>query len=62
MKLTRRFGPAIVEDLKAAVLEEAVEVEKKVLRTRRLRVDTTAVEADVRYPTDSGLGAPQSAG
>jgi transposase, IS5 family len=55
MKLTRRFGPAIVEDLNAAVLEEAVE--KKVLRTRRLRVDTTAMEADVRYPTDSGLCA-----
>jgi IS5 family transposase len=55
MKLTRRFGVAIIEDLNAAVLEEAVE--KKVLRTRRLRVDTTAVEADVRYPTDSGLCA-----
>jgi hypothetical protein len=55
MTLTRRFGPAIVEDFNAAVLEEAVE--KKVPRTRRLRVDTNAMEADVRYPTDSGLCA-----
>src|SRR5690348_3083945 len=32
-------------------------VERKVLRTRRLRVDTTIVEADIRSPTDSGLCA-----
>jgi transposase, IS5 family len=54
-KLTRRFGPEIVEDLNRALLESAVE--RKVLRSRRLRVDTTVVEADVRYPTDSGLCA-----
>jgi len=28
-----------------------------VLRSRRLRVDTTVVEADIRSPTDSGLCA-----
>lgn len=55
VKLTRRFGPGIVEDLNRALLERAVADE--VLRGRRLRVDTTAIEADVRYPTDSGLCA-----
>lgn len=55
MKLTRRFGPEVVEDLNRALLERAVE--SKLLRGRRLRVDTTCVEADVRYPTDSGLCA-----
>ena len=55
VKLTRRFGPGIVEDLNRAVLERAVEA--KLLRGRRLRIDTTCVEADVRYPTDSGLCA-----
>ena len=55
MKLTRRFGPAIVEDLNRVLLERAVE--GKLLRGRRLRIDTTCVEADVRYPTDSGLCA-----
>ena len=54
-KLTRRFGPEIVVDLNRTLLERAVE--GKVLRSRRLRVDTTALEADVRYPTDSGLCA-----
>ena len=55
MKLTRRFGPEIVEELNRALLERAVS--DKLLRSRRLRVDTTCVEADVRYPTDSGLCA-----
>jgi len=32
-------------------------VERKVLRSRRLRVDTTVVESDTRRPTDSGLCA-----
>lgn len=54
-KLTRRFGPEIVEDLNRALLERAVE--GKLIRGRRLRVDTTCIEADVRYPTDSGLCA-----
>jgi len=55
MKLTRRFGPEIVDDLNQALLRTAVE--KRMIRSRRLRVDTTAMEADVRYPTDSGLCA-----
>jgi IS5 family transposase len=55
LKLTRRFGPEIVEELNRETLKAAVE--KKVLRSRRLRVDCTAMEADVRYPTDSGLCA-----
>ena len=55
MKLTRRFGPEIVEDLNRALLQRAVA--DKLLRGRRLRVDTTCIEADVRYPTDSGLCA-----
>lgn len=54
-KLTRRFGPEIVEDLNRALLERAVA--DRLLRGRRLRVDTTCIEADVRYPTDSGLCA-----
>ena len=55
LKLTRRFGPEIVDELNETLLKRAVET--KVLRSRRLRVDTTVVEADIRYPTDSGLCA-----
>jgi transposase, IS5 family len=55
MKLTKRLGPELLEELNAELLSLAVE--RKVLRSRRLRVDTTVVEADIRSPTDSGLAA-----
>jgi transposase, IS5 family len=55
MKLTKRLGPELLEELNAELLSLAVE--RKVLRSRRLRVDTTIVEADIRSPTDSGLCA-----
>jgi transposase, IS5 family len=55
MKLTKRLGPELLEELNAGLLSLAVE--RKVLRSRRLRVDTTVVEADIRSPTDSGLCA-----
>jgi IS5 family transposase len=55
MKLTKRLGPGLVEELNGELLSLAVE--RKVLRSRRLRVDTTVVESDSRYPTDSGLCA-----
>jgi IS5 family transposase len=47
--------------LDAAVLRELFDrvvglaVEKKVTTGRRMRIDTTVVEANIRYPTDSGL-------
>jgi transposase, IS5 family len=55
MKLTKRLGSELLEELNAELLSLAVE--RKVLRSRRLRVDTTVVESDTRYPTDSGLCA-----
>src|SRR5437870_2303106 len=55
MKLTKRLGPGLLEQLNQELLSLAVE--RKVLRSRRLRVDTTLVEADIRNPTDSGLCA-----
>ncbi len=55
MKLTKRLGPELLDELNAELL--ALAVERKVLRSRRLRVDTTFVEADIRSPTDSGLCA-----
>jgi IS5 family transposase len=55
MKLTKRLGPGLLEELNLQLLSLAVE--RKVLRSRRLRVDTTIVEADIRSPTDSGLCA-----
>ena len=53
MKLTTRCGPAAVEGLNEALLAKAAEA--KLLRTNRVRADTTVVPANVAYPTDSGL-------
>jgi transposase, IS5 family len=55
MKLTKRLGPELLAELNAELLSLAVE--RKVLRSRRLRVDTTVLEADIRRPTDAGLCA-----
>ena len=53
MKLTTRCGSAAVEGLNDALLAKAAEA--KLLRTNRVRVDTTVVPSNVAYPTDSGL-------
>jgi transposase, IS5 family len=53
MKLTTRCGSGAVAGLNEALLAKATEV--KVLRTSRLRADTTVVPSNVSYPTDSGL-------
>jgi IS5 family transposase len=53
MKLTTRCGTAAVDGCNEALLAKAAEA--KLLRTIRLRADTTVVPADVAYPTDSGL-------
>jgi IS5 family transposase len=53
VKLTRRVGEQTVEGLNQALLRRAAE--HKLLRTHRVRVDTTVVAANVAYPTDLGL-------
>jgi IS5 family transposase len=53
MKLTTRCGSGAVAGLNEALLAKATAA--KLLRTTRLRADTTVVPANVSYPTDSGL-------
>jgi IS5 family transposase len=53
MKITTRCGEQAVQALNDALLAKAVEA--KVLKLNRVRADTTVVEANVAYPTDSGL-------
>jgi transposase, IS5 family len=52
-KLALALGPEIIEQIHARVV--AIACEKRVVRGRRLRVDTTVVETDIHYPTDSSL-------
>ena len=53
VKLVRRAGPEVVEELNAALVAKLAQ--GKLLRARKLRVDTTVVEADIDYPTDADL-------
>jgi hypothetical protein len=52
-KLTRRLGAAVVDELTRVVIAKARREAR--FRARAVRIDSTVVEADVRYPTDSGL-------
>jgi IS5 family transposase len=53
MKLTTRCGEAAVAGLNEALWAKAAG--QKLLRTARVRADTTVIGANVAYPTDSGL-------
>ena len=53
MKLTTRCGEAAVAGLNEALRAKAAG--QKLLRTARVRADTTVIAANVAYPADSGL-------
>ncbi len=52
-KLTRRLGAEVVAELSRLVIAKATRETR--FRARAVRIDSTVVEADVRYPTDAGL-------
>lgn len=52
-KLGLALGPEIIERIHQRVV--AIAQQKKIVQGRKLRVDTTVVETDIHYPTDSSL-------
>jgi IS5 family transposase len=54
-KLTRRIGSETVSELTRALIVKATR--EKRFRPRAVRVDSTVIEADVKYPTDAGLAS-----
>src|SRR6266436_6207936 len=52
-KLGIALGPHIIEQIHRRVV--AIAQEHKIVQGRRMRVDTTVVETDIHYPTDSSL-------
>src|SRR5207302_1676822 len=50
-----RIGSETVAELTRALIEKATR-ERRV-RPRAVRIDSTVVEADIRYPTDAGLAS-----
>jgi len=53
IKLTHKYGEETVKALNEALVLKLKE--SKVVRGKKLRVDTTVVESDIHYPTDTGL-------
>ena len=51
--LARQLGPEVIEKLHRRVV--GIAQENKVATGRRMRADTTVVETDIHYPTDSSL-------
>jgi len=56
-KTIGRWGPALGSAVIKQIHQRVVEIaqEKKIVVGRRLRVDTTVVETNIHYPTDSSL-------
>jgi len=53
IKLTHKYGEETVKALNKALVLKLKE--SKVVRGKKLRIDTTVVESDIHYPTDTGL-------
>lgn len=54
-KLTRRIGAESVSELTRGLIARATR--EKRFRPRAVRIDSTVVEADIKYPTDAGLAS-----
>ena len=52
-RLARQLGPAAVKQVHQRMV--GIAPEEKIVQGRKMRVDTTVVETNIRYPTDSGL-------
>jgi len=52
-KQARALGPEVIEQVHRRIVELALKY--KVIQGRRMRVDTTVVETNIHYPTDSSL-------
>lgn len=53
IKLNHKYGEDIIKDLNKLIIQKLTE--RKIIRGRKLRVDTTVVSSNIKYPTDAGL-------
>jgi IS5 family transposase len=54
-KLTRRLGPEVIDDITRAVIDKATRERR--FTGRAVRIDSTVLESDIRYPNDASLAA-----
>ena len=53
IKLTQKYGPEIIKDINNKLLNQLKS--KKIIKGKKLRMDSTVVESNIHFPTDSGL-------
>ena len=53
IKLNKKYGEDIIKQLNKLLMEKLTE--RKIIRGRKLRVDTTVVESNIKYPSDANL-------
>lgn len=53
IKLTAKYGEKAVKTIHDTVVRQAAEA--KIIRGRKMRLDTTVTESNIHFPTDSGL-------
>lgn len=53
IKARKRFGEETIRQLNQTLVQKLKE--EKILKHRKLRTDTTVMEADIHHPTDAGL-------
>ena len=47
------LGPSVIKEIHDQVVQIALA--RRVMQGRKMRIDTTVVESNIHYPTDSGL-------
>ncbi|MDK2880053.1 MAG: transposase, family [Thermoanaerobacteraceae bacterium] len=52
-KLTKKFGEDTLEKLNTLILQKALE--KKLIKARKIRIDTTVIKSNIHHPTDASL-------
>lgn len=53
MKITTKYGEEVIDEMNQQLLKSLVQ--KKLIKGRKTRIDTTVVEANIIHPTDAGL-------
>ncbi len=53
IKLNKKYGEEIIKELNQKLMEQLTE--RKIIRGRKLRIDSTVVESNIHHPTDASL-------
>jgi len=53
IKLTHKFGDDMLNEINRLIIANLRE--RKIVRGRKIRTDTTVIASDIHYPTDAGL-------